>query len=66
MSLEIYVHGDIERAIRKLKRQYQLEIFADIFRHSFFESKGARRRRNIRRAKKRKLKMEQNNDKRKV
>lgn len=42
--LEIFVGGDIDRAIKKLKVQFQRDLFKDLQRHLCFESKGERKR----------------------
>lgn len=45
MALEIFVSGDIEKALARLKRNYQKELSRDLARHSFYESRGLRARR---------------------
>jgi len=44
--MEIFVaSGDIEKAITRLKRDFQKNINRDLLKHSFFESRGVRKRR---------------------
>jgi len=45
MSLEILIHGNIEKALLKLKKKYAQEISKSIARHAFFESRSQRKRR---------------------
>jgi len=42
---EIYVGGDIEKALIKLKKKYAQEISKSIARHTFYESRTVRKRR---------------------
>lgn len=42
---EIYVGGDLDFALAKLKRYYQKEISRSIASHIFFEARGVRNRR---------------------
>jgi len=42
---EILVHGDIEKALTRLKRNYQKDLIRDVARHAFFESRSQRKRR---------------------
>lgn len=45
MSLEIYVGGNIDLALQKLKRDFQKNLSKDLARHSFYESPGLRKKR---------------------
>lgn len=56
--LEIFVAGDIERAIKKLRARFSKEIYKDFERHVAFESRGERRRRKIRQSIRRRRKSE--------
>jgi len=47
---EILVHGDIERALIKLKKKYAQEISRSIASHLFFESRTQRKRRKRKRS----------------
>ena len=58
MSLEIYVGGDIEKALAKLKRYYLKNLSKDIARHAFFESRTVRKRRKRKKAMQRLKKLE--------
>ena len=43
---EIFVlGGDIEKALTRLKRNYQKDLIRDVARHAFFESRSQRKRR---------------------
>ena len=42
---ENYVGGDIEKALARLKRNYQKDLNKDIKRHEFYESRSQRKRR---------------------
>jgi len=42
--VKIYVDGDIERSLRKLKRDYELNVLPSIKRHQFYQSKGQKER----------------------
>jgi len=50
MSLEILIHGNIEKALLKLKKKYAQEISKSIARHTFFESRTQRKRRKKKRS----------------
>jgi len=45
MSNEIYVHGDIEKALIRLRKKYAQELSRSIASHLFFESRTVRKRR---------------------
>ena len=45
MGIEIFVSGDIEKALARLKRNYQKDLSKDIKRHEFYESRSVRKRR---------------------
>ncbi len=42
--MKIYVDGDIERGLKKLKRDYELNVLPAIKRHQFYQSKGQKER----------------------
>lgn len=44
MSLEIYVAGDIEKALGRLKQSYKRDFAQDVVRHSYYLSPSRRRR----------------------
>lgn len=44
MSVEIFVGGDIEIALGKLKQKYKRDLAKDVVRHSYFLSPGQRKR----------------------
>jgi len=50
MSLEIYVAGDIELALGKLKQKYKRDLAKDVVRHSYYLSPGQRKRLKRKRA----------------
>lgn len=57
MSLEIFVSaGNIEKAIRLLRRGFEKDLYRDLQRHMAFESRGQRKRRKIRQSIRRKRK----------
>ena len=58
MGAEIYVNGDLEKALRKLKRDFMYGIYSDLTRHNFFQSRGQLRRKKIWRSYLRRLKQE--------
>jgi ribosomal protein S21 len=55
---EIFVGGDIERALLKLKKKYAQEIGRSIASHLFFESRTQRKRRKRKRSIQRLKKLE--------
>jgi len=50
MSNEILVHGNIEKALLKLKKKYAQEIGRSIASHLFFETRTQRKRRKKKRS----------------
>jgi len=56
--MEILVHGDIEKALTRLKRNYQKDLSKDVARHVFFESRSVRKRRKRKKAMQRLKKLE--------
>jgi ribosomal protein S21 len=42
--VKIYVDGDLEKSLKKLKRDYETNVLPSIKRHQFFQSKGQKER----------------------
>ena len=58
MGSEIFVGHDIEKALIRLKRNYQKDLIRDVARHVFFESRSQRKRRKKKRSIQRLKKLE--------
>lgn len=56
--LEIFVGGDIDKALARLSRNYQKDLNKDIKRHSFYESRTQRKRRKMKMSLRRLRKLE--------
>ena len=42
--MKIFVDGDLEKSLKKLKRDYELNVLPSIKRHQFYQSKGQKER----------------------
>lgn len=56
MSAEIFVSGDMDRAIKRLQKDFNQNVSRPLQAHSFFETRAQRRKRKDRLALKKKIK----------